>query len=421
MNQVVDKPLTSQPMKRGELARKLLKAAKRSKHSGLPSLALPCDDNESMTSDAARVLGPYRNGQKWRLIVREGKGRKSLVFDTREQAESVRGNLLAALDNRASRTIGETVEEYLTYKAKRFGVTARTITLTRHQLSRFLCTEDTLGSITPKKAEELYEAATEKYAAATHHLALRQAKAFFGFCVKQKYITVNPFADVQSIGKAKAGKPQLRTDEARKLGDVLLERAQRGDTRALGLMVQVLLGLRSGEVLNLRKRDIDCGGKILVIEGTKTKNAKRTLELDAPIVRDLLLHRCEGLQPNGLLFAPDGATSPLSTTSLWKGLRLYCREAGVPHVCPHSLRGLHSTLAVKAGATSTYVAQALGHGSDSVTRRHYIAPSALDSVRSARVVGTLLGEPDLDSVISILRNLSSEQLDRVASAVGLRR
>jgi integrase len=374
-----------------------------------------------MASEAARVLGPYQNGKKWRLIIREGAGRKSLVFDTKEHAESVRGSLLAALQSSAGRTIGEAVDEFLAYKAKRFGVSPMTLRYTRHQLSRFLDLQHTLGSVTPQKAEELYLSATERYAAATHHLALRQAKAFFGFCVRQKYIRENPFSEVKSIGKAKAGKPQLRTDEAKKLCDVLLSSAQSGDMRALALMVQVLLGLRSGEVLNLRKRDVDCGGKVLVIEGTKTKNAKRTLELDAPIVRDLLLRRCESLPPEGLLFAPDGATSRLSTTTLWKGLHLYCRRAGVPQVCPHSLRGLHSTLAVKAGATSTYVAQALGHGSDSVTRRHYIEPSALESVRASRVAGTLLGEPDLEGIITTLRSLSSEQLERVAVAVGLRR
>jgi integrase len=257
MNRIADKNLNAQSLKRGELARKLLKAATRSKRSSLPSLAMLCDDDKAMNSESARVLGPYRNGEKWRLIVREGKGRKSLVFDTREHAESARGTLLASLSNRACRLIGDTVDEFLTHKVKRLGITARTIKTTRHQLSRFLPFDETLASITPDKAEALYMAATEKYAAATHHIALRQAKAFFGYCVKQKYMNANPFAEVQSIGKAKAGKPQLRTDEAKKLSDVLLESAQSGDMRALGLMVQVLLGLRSGEVLNLRKRDID--------------------------------------------------------------------------------------------------------------------------------------------------------------------
>ncbi len=373
-----------------------------------------------MPSGLARVLGPYRNGQKWRVIIREGKKRQSLVYDTREQAESVRCKLLAGFDDRASRTIGETLAEYLTHKRKR-GCNDKTICTLREKLTPFLPTDQTLGSITPQKAERLYEALTERVAVATHHKTLREGKAFFRYCVKQKYIPINPFADVQTVGKPNVGKLQLRTDEARKLSDALMGAASGGDTRALALMLQVLLGLRSGELLNLRKRDLDCRGTVIVVEGTKSKNAKRTLELDAPVVRDLLSRRCEAMDNDALIFAEDGAPHPRATSALWKWLVLFCRRAGVPKVCPHSLRGLHSSLAVKAGATSAYVAKALGHGSDSVTRKHYLAPGALDTARSACVVGALLGEVDLDGLIATLRGLPSEQLDRVCSAVGLRR
>jgi hypothetical protein len=98
-----------------------------------------------------------------------------------------------------------------------------------------------------------------------------------------------------------------------------------------------------------------------------------------------------------------------------------CKLTGVPVVCPHSLRGLNATLAVEAGATCSLVAHALGHGSDAVTRRHYIAPSALDAARSARVASALLGTVDLSGLITTLRSLPAEQLEHVCSAVGYRR
>lgn len=373
-----------------------------------------------MINEMARVLGPYPNGQKWRLVVKEGRARKSIVFDTREQAESMRGSLLQALDDRGCRGISATVEEYLTFKRKR-GCSERTIRTVRDKLLPFLPAEQMLRNITPEVAERLYSEQTERVAVATHHKNLREAKAFFSFCVRQKYLPTNPFAEVQTVGRANAGKPQLRTDEARKLSDLLMRRAADGDLYALALMVQVLLGLRSGEVLKLRRRDLDCGGRVLVIEGTKTKNARRTLELDAPAVRDLLLRRCEGLAADALIFVNESAGEKIGVSTLWKKLALYCRRAEVPVVCPHSLRGLHSSLAVKAGATSTYVAQALGHGSDAVTRRHYIAPDALDSARAARVAGALLGASDLASLISTLRSLPSEQLDEICAALNLRR
>lgn len=420
MNQRSGTPLENQPAKRGELARKLLKAATRSKRSKVPAPSLSTDEIAPPDGQKARVLGPYPNGTKWRLIVKEATGRKSLVFETREQAESVRATMQTAIEDRASKTIAEIIVEYLDYK-RRQGCKERTLDLIQARLTHFLPEHQSACSITPQKAEALYAAKTEKCAVATHQKNLREAKAFYRYSIKQKHVSSNPFANVQSLGKAKAGKPQLRTDEARTLSSLLLTHATEGNRDALALMVQVLLGLRSSEVLNLRKRDLDCGGKVVVVEGTKTANAKRSLELDAPVVRELLVRRCEALAPNALIFAPVGATKAFSTTVLWKSLKRFCKLAGIPSVCPHSLRGLHSTLAVKAGATSTYVAKALGHGSDAITRRHYIAPFALDSVRSARVAGALLGEADLDSLIETLRNLPSEQFDRVCAALSLHR
>ena len=40
-----------------------------------------------------------------------------------------------------------------------------------------------------------------------------------------------------------------------------------------------------------------------------------------------------------------------------------CALAGVPTVCAHAMRGLHSTLAVQSGVTGHVVAAALGHES----------------------------------------------------------
>ena len=96
-----------------------------------------------------------------------------------------------------------------------------------------------------------------------------------------------------------------------------------------------------------------------------------------------------------------------------------CQQADLPIVCPHSLRGLHSSLAVQAGASSSYVARALGHGSDEVTKRHYISQSAMDSARSARVSEALAG--NLDGLIATLLALSPAQRDQVCSAIGYRR
>lgn len=410
---------TDNPLQRTRIAQLLLRAPR--KRAKLPkALQLPsdaCDTPETVTQ-SVRVSGPYRNGKRWRLVVFDPK-RTAKLFDDYETAMLVKERLLAEADGRLSKTVGDALEAFLDYKRK-IGCVERTIRTLRDRLA-YLPAEAPLISITPKKAESLYLEQTTRVAAATHHSTLKFTKSLFRWCIKQKYIEQDPFADVQRIGKAKRGKLQLRQDEAKRLSSYLIEQATQGDYRALALLVQVLLGLRSGEVLGLRKRDIDCGGTRVVVEGTKNENAKRVVRLeDAPVVMDLLARRIAPLSPESLIFVPDDRDCPVSTTSLHKALVMFCKHAGVPKVCPHSLRGLNATLAVEAGATCSLVARALGHGSDDVTRRHYIAASALDTARSARVASALLGT-HLDTVISTLRGLTPDELDTVCSAVGYRR
>src|SRR5262249_40419372 len=122
-----------------------------------------------------------------------------------------------------------------------------------------------------------------------------------------------------------------------------------------------------------------------------------------------------------------GRQRPHFTDYLWHRVRKYCTLAGVPIVCPHSLRGLHSTLAMSRGASSRFVADALGHGSDEITKRHYIDPTATKNASIKRVADALGSQPaaakapaiqDLESLAETLRSLDPEQLQRLLSAVG---
>jgi integrase len=184
---------------------------------------------------------------------------------------------------------------------------------------------DKPAHMSPEKAEAFYLLAVDKYAVASHAIALRTVKAMYRFAVKKKLVAKNPFDDVQSIGRANKGKLQLRTDEAKRLTDYLTERASLGEWRALALLTQLFLGLRSSEVLKLKKRDLDCDASVIVVDGTKTKNAKRRLALDAPIVKELLRRRAASMKPEALLFSLDGST--VLAPCLHKALTKYCQQA----------------------------------------------------------------------------------------------
>jgi hypothetical protein len=100
---------------------------------------------------------------------------------------------------------------------------------------------------------------------------------------------------------------------------------------------------------------------------------------------------------------------------------------GCPRPCPHSLRGLHATLALEAGATSELVARALGHGSFEITARHYASPDSVANARALRVLKTLTAPPppkaplDVEQLVAALSSLPADTLDEIIARVHLDR
>lgn len=344
-----------------------------------------------------RVLGPYRSGHKWRIVVKDRGRRKSFIADSLSDAEALKANHLSLFGDRSLTVVEVAMEEYLSERDTG-ELLPRSLRNLAYRLRLILPVESTLGEITPEVAERVYRNATRRItrygdvpSAATHRALLRVARAFFRWCVENGKVRSNPFDKVKSIGKVRYGKPQLRIDEARRLGSVLLEHTDAGDEWALASLVQLVMGLRSAEVLGLRVRDLDNSGKELWVEGKKTRNARRPLEIKSEPLRNRLLSQCQGRDPQSFIFGANRA-EPHASSSLYRQVRKFCELAGVPIVCPHSLRGLHSTLAVARGASSRFVAEALGHGSDEVTKRHYIDQATVRNATIERVAELLMAE-----------------------------
>ena len=372
-----------------------------------------------MAVKVACVFGPYRNRDKWRVIYDEGARRLSKIFATYDEAQAVVQTMRASLSQPAQLPIGDAIGEFLLDKQKQ-GLRPISIRGWSDRLRLHLDQSATLASIQPRDAQALYDRMVATLAPATHRSYLRFIRAFFAWCVARGYLGANPFAGIQLVGKPKRGKPQLRVDEARLLLSTLMDAAERGEEKALGLALQMLHGLRSGEVLGLRARDIDANGTRLCVatEGGKTANATRTLQIVVPALQSLLLRQRTGRRPNDLLF---GRGRPRAGGYLWGFLSQCCQRLNLPHVCPHALRGMHATFAVQDGASAQHVAAALGHGNAEVTRRHYIAPGT-ERDAHARNLAALLVEPSLPpnrlaDAIAVLRALSPAERAALLAAV----
>jgi integrase len=70
-------------------------------------------------------------------------------------------------------------------------------------------------------------------------------------------------------------------------------------------------------------------------------------------------------------------------------VRRLCKQAGVPTVSPHGLRGTHGRLAVEAGISGDVVAASLGHENFNVTTEHYAGRDAVAGAMADLVAASL--------------------------------
>lgn len=314
------------------------------------------------------IYGPYRHGNRHRIICVNGHGIASVIAScaTEEEARNEKRKAERELSARGGILVEQAIETYeLHQRAK--GNKPRTIETTIGRLEVFfgeLALRPLLdvGSLDCKRR---YQALAGQYAVDTHRNILNQTRTFFNWCKKERYIKRNPIAELEGEGKRKKGKPQLRIDESRTWIETALER--RSDPRVVAAMVTILMGMRASEVVSRVVRDLDDGGRLLWIPDSKTESGKRTLEVPE-VLQPLLVQACRDKLPEARIFL-------ISRYVLRNCVREICEEAGVKVVGPQSMRGTHSSLAVQAGATGPLVAAALGHSSFSITEKHYLDPS----------------------------------------------
>ncbi|MEA5457389.1 site-specific integrase [Sinomonas sp. JGH33] len=182
----------------------------------------------------------------------------------------------------------------------------------------------------------------------------------------------------------------------------------------LGAIVEVMLGTsaRIGEVLALRRRDIDITGAppSLRIAGTivshrgeptvrqdhpKTAKSRRTVAMPsftAEAVRRRLA-RLEDRSLDALLFSSREGT-PLTTNNVRRQLRHVMDLAGIAGVTPHMFRRTVAT-AISAQAGVDLAAELLGHTDPKITIQHYIRRNEMVNPATAEMLERAFAKDEL--------------------------
>lgn len=177
----------------------------------------------------------------------------------------------------------------------------------------------------------------------------------------------------------------LSVQEQACLRDFVLEHPT---TRKAGLLLQMQLGLRIGEVCGLQWGDFDLSARVLTIRRTvsriycrdghtkvliqtpKTRSSGREI----PIPQELftLLQRLHGGASEETWFLSGNAEKPVEPRCYRKSVQLYLRQAAVRKVHPHTLRHTFATTCLQAGCDIKTLSELLGHADPNITLRRYV-------------------------------------------------
>jgi len=340
----------------------------------------------------ARILGPYRQRGGYLVIeVLPNRERAYSMWATETKANA----FIRSMRAKISSTTHDTETALDAYAGHLASTGARPASIKTSQWAvRLFYPEPTpLDAITPKNASARYDdlrkvkrkSTGKPLAADTHRGALTRLKTFLTWCVEQKWIAVNPYANVSGIGKkrprgmslGKAG-VELRIADARTFYSKAVELGMAGNQRAIGALTALLLGMRAGEIVARRVRDLDADqreGDVLWIPDSKTPAGRRTLEVPDPL-REMLVACARGRAGDAPLLAlADGRAHD----SKWvrDSVHYVCDHAGVPRYTAHAMRGGLATIASERGAMGRLIAEQLGHTSyEGMTAKHYAAPGS---------------------------------------------
>ncbi|MBL9005900.1 MAG: site-specific integrase [Myxococcales bacterium] len=337
-----------------------------------------------------RYLGPYKFRGPWRCQLVEGERRFWLSPEkTPERAIAVAERSLAITVARQPLTIEQALENYRQYKLQVKGNKPSSVITSMHRLRSFF-REPGLAvyQLTPHRCAGYYRRLVEKQRPDTHRSTLAEAGTFCRWLMKGHQLKLDPLQGIEPVGRKRKGKPQLRFDEARRWWTVAEAQAQAGEAGAIAAMMTLLMALRASEITTRTVRDRDNGGSLLWIPEAKTEAGKRTVRVPK-VLQPYLLELARDKLPGAFLF-PGKLGGPPYRAWPRKWVQRLCRQAKVPEVCAHSMRGLHATLAMQQGESPELVARVMGHESPTITLTNYAAPGSAQLATAERAEAALL-------------------------------
>lgn len=255
-----------------------------------------------------------------------------------------------------------------------------------------------LKDFSPAKITHFFK--TRTYAPETCRKIYIILQSIFARAVEQGFLRETPCTKAIILPKAeiKEKKPFLNETQVKELLECVADYSQ------FNTIVKVLLytGMRSGECLALRWKDIDFENKTIHIENTltdvngkhwlqppKTKNSNRYIGLSDTLAEILLLHKEKQLQQiakvgasfthKEMVFTSETGNF-LDRSQINKQFRRLVKDTSFSFATLHTLRHCNATLLINSGVDLKIVSELLGHSDVSTTANIYA--DVLDSAKA---------------------------------------
>lgn len=247
-----------------------------------------------------------------------------------------------------------------------------------------------LQKVGPEHIEELIRSLKDKgLASGTIKKIYNLVQTSFRAALKREYIARNPFDYLDDGDKPKVEKKKIdywTKEEVKQF----LSSFEEGDRYRIIFVLAIYTGMRRGEILGLRWKDINFEtGQISISQilafkgklkdGAKTSAGNRSIAMSPYVMSELKKHRLiierekrwrinqnEEYEDNDLVVCqPNG--KPMSWSNFHKFWQRRLIKSGVRPIRFHDLRHTCATLLLSAGVHPKVVQELLGHSSIKVT------------------------------------------------------
>ena len=315
------------------------------------------------------------------------------AYATTTEADKLRG---VAVDPRRARvTLREYAERWL---AGRATLAVRTVETYRYLLDAYILPDfgDTaVGAIAPSNVREWHAriASAHRITAAKAYRVLR---SIFNTAVTDEIVARNP-CRLKGAGVEKSPeRPVTTVAELHILADAMPAYMR------IAVLLAAWCQLRRGELLGLRRQDVDVLHGTITIEVTrvvsvhghsfekspKTDAGRRTLNVPQNILADLKAHMSKYVRPNPdaplLVGKRGGPLTPGVLQKAWERARV---KVGRPDLRLHDLRHSGLTWSAATGATIAELMRRAGHASPAAALRYQHATEDRDKALAAALAG----------------------------------